>query len=1255
VVSRDAHGWADIEPERLTKLEPDEFERFCADLIYYEAFDRHDDPDPNGPPGRLGVKDGGRDILLTIKKAPLISKVAYQQKHHLRPLTEDALGRTAYSCKSGTGWLNLALGDFDPEKRKGLGRAVEVLLEGGYFKLLINTVGKLDGEVERKNKKQTPHKHLADALWARMKEVDASAGDPSDRIEILDAETLANFLVARQPEGGTIERWLQRFNLVPLLHSLDEWRALHVEDRAEPTFANDANRTTLRDNLLAFLRSASTAPSDRTAWLVGPPGVGKTRLVLETLASDPAVAQRVRVAWSYEEALGALDTDRLLVRHPTVVLVVDDCPSGYVDLLAARFRAAAGALSSARLLVITPASEHALREAKLSPRWVLVPLDLAATEMLARGELGGATEPEKVHEIARLSQGYPWFVRLLAHEAIAVGRLPQNRREAVKWALASRWEATEGPNLESLCLRRARCLLAASLTRRVDWDNIPVPDRDNIAHAVGLERWQELHDMALECGKRGILRRTQGWHFKYVTPLVLEREIIAWLLDPDEGPDPGGRTLAHYGQNYLEDFFETLAHLELPRALVTGIAQVGLRDLMDAPPDWSSLRAAGLLGPRLWFVARHAPGATARVLRRRIDASTLDELRARVDIRRGLMFALEELGTREDAFEDAEAALLRLAQAENEAYANNATSTWAGLFFVELNATHRPLDYRIRLLERRALDTEPGVRALAVTGVQAVLTTRAFRGAHEEVDGAWPTPTPEEARRARVRAWVLLAGLFADPDLAVATAAKRVALDELRGVIRAGVGNEAMAEIATRLGAFSEAERVKLRDVLAAMRMYDAGWLSPSGEYPKKLEDLLEPTSFRERLRQRVGVWGPAALRKNDAALDIALAREGLAGDAPIKQELDWLISDEAVRAHVFAYALGQCDVRGDLLTELRERAKAWRTAWKARLVFARYLGGWAEAGRSAEADAVLRDLRVDRDDAPVLALVIVELGATDERLAWIEKAAREGLLDTACVQELGRRHWLSRVSEEAFSSFVGVLVEGVAIEYAAAALELIVDQVNESPASASTLRKPMRRALERLASTRLHGITDYYWELGALSLIESGDTAYVADLAVIAIAYSRGANVHAWKALHAAAERDPSAAFRAVAGALEDPGPAAGRLLLAFTFHRTSFAWPADEVLAWVGHDEHRGRVAAALVRQRTAELSPVVRSLVKRFGPGSSVANEILTRMHSTDGLVPSLAEHDARRLRGRRAAPLRDLTRPGQAAANRSAGIC
>ncbi|WP_437769522.1 hypothetical protein WMF27_07930 [Sorangium sp. So ce281] len=1233
-MTRDPLGWTDLKVDHLEALEPDQFEQFCFDLIRFEAYERHDGPELDGPAGR-SIADGGRDILLTVRRSPVTPKIDYQRKHLLTPLTEDGQVRTAYGCKSGEKWLNLALRDVND--RKGPGRVIQVLLEGGYFKLLINTIGKCDYEVERGGVKRTPHKHLAAALWERMKRERPDAEDPSARIEILDAHALTGFLRARQPEGGSIAAWVDRFGLVPLLHGLDAWRAHHQEDRSEPEFTDDAARGALRDALLGFIRCAPSTPRELAAWLVGPPGVGKTRLVLEALASDPAIEQRVRVARTPEDALDALDRGRLLVRHPAVVLIIDDCPPNQVESLAARFLAATRTHTSARLLIVTPAPRQVLDKPRLSPRWYLEPLDPTATRTLAARVLGGPTDAERVHDVARLSEGYPWFVDLLARESLAEERPPRDVREAAQWALAASWEADRGPELEALRLRRARCLLAASVTRRIDWGELSPAQREEVARAVGLERGQDLFDVADQCVKRGILRRNQGWKYKYVTPLVLEREVIAWLLDPDGGHDPGGRTLVRYGQLYLDDFFETLLRLGLSRELLVGMARAGVEDLERAPADWGELRSLGLLGPRLRFVARHAPGATARELRRRIEASSIDELRARVEERRGIVFALEELATRADAFEDAEAALLRLAQAENESYANNATATWAGLFLVELNASRRSLAERVALLEHRLNDPEPAVRTVALKGVQAVLATRALRVAHEATDGAWTAPTGEEARLARAQAWTLLGARFGDPHPYVAAKAKRAVADELRGAVRAGMGDHAMATLAAHLDDFTESERVQLRDILEAVRTYDADWLAPDSAYPGRLEALLAPSSFRERLRQRVGAWGPAALREDDDALDDALVREGLAGDVPMLNEMDLLVSDEAVRAHVFAYALGRCDERGILLAGLRERARACHgvRAWRKRAVFARYLGGWAQAGRGAAAEAVLSDLKLDAAEAPLFALAVIELGATDERLAWVQRAVQGGLLDEACVLELGRRRrWLLQVSEAAFAAFAGALVEGTPIEHAAAALELLVERIQDRPERAAPLRALLLRALERLAPHRVHGMTDHFWELGARLLVEQGEAARVADLALVALSQPRGAKDHAWKALHAAAARDARTAWRAVATALDRRDAAAGHLQMAFMFHRSSFAWPAEDVLAWVGHDARRGRTAAAIVRPSAPELDPIWRALVQRFGPRSSVADEIIARAHSTDGLVASLAEHDAEQLERARA---------------------
>jgi hypothetical protein len=1231
-VERDPSGWTDLDVDRLEELKGEDFESFCFALLQCEAYHRHDGPVFDGPAGE-SVPDGGRDILLTIRKPPVTTKRDYQQQHLLAPLTEDDFGQTAYSCKSGHDWLNQALRDV--EERKAPGRAVEVLQGGGHFKLFINCVGKLDASVVRGRDRQrrTPQAHLASAFWERMKEVDPNAGDPAHQIEILDAHAIVSFLKARRPAGGAIAGWAERLRLTPLLHGIEEWADEHRADRGDPVFTSDPARTSMKGDLLEFLRAPPTDERARAGWLVGPPGVGKTRLLLETFR-DPSITQRVLIAWNADEALTALAERRLATRHPGVVLVVDDCPAGEVDEVAERFLRTTKDDPAARLIVVTPASDRAREKPKLVRRWFLPPLEPSAAEALAGRILGERAGREQTEEVAKLSEGYPWFTALLAREALGEGRSPQSLREAMFWALAAPAEARAGLELDNLRRRRGRCLVAATLTSSMDWAHLPPEELESIAQAVGLGRWSEVVDGAEECFKRGILRRNLGWLYKYVTPFVLERELLVWFFEP-EGPDPGGRGLTRLAGRYRAELYDALERLGLPPGAVDSLADAGLARLSSLPADLTSLVSSGILGPELRFLARHAPGATAREIRRRIAAASLDELRVEVRGRRDLVFALEELVTRRDAFEDAEAALFKLAQAENESWANNATATWSSIFLIDLNATHSSLDDRIGLLEHRSSDPDAPARRIALGGIKAVITTWATRTTIDPFDGIWPPPSPSDARRARIKAWCLLTARFTDADPQVASRAKQIAFEELRGAVRLGIGAEALDSITSRVATLDDEDRVKLREALANVRVYEAATLDPAASSAlQHVETLVAPVSYGERLHQHVGAFGSARLRSESRERDIdeALADEGLAGDRPILAELDWLVSDRAKRSHIFAYALGRRDKEGILLGGLHRQAKSWRQRWRARIVFARYLGGWAEANRAAEADAVLRDLQADLDEAPIAALVLIELGATDEHLAWLRRALSADRVDPAAVMELSRRRdWLANAGESAFRSFVTTLLEGVDVHHAAAAIELLMCRIKEDPGRAASLSELVLRGLERLAPERLDGMTDHYWELGAKLLVRQGNTCRVAELAIIALSRDAGSPGHAWSALHAAAEGDPGAAWRAVAAALEGRDDAsAERLLMKFRFHRTPFQFPAEDVLTWVGNDKRRGRMVASVVRIGTDDLNPILRALLQRFGARGSVANEIAARIHSTDGLVASLAEHDARQLR-------------------------
>lgn len=1219
-----SNGWQDLQAEMLAQLAGDDFEAFCEALVRFEAYDRHDDPEVDGG-ARKYVADGGRDLLLTVKRQPASTKLNYQKTHHVQPITEDPIAgrpqtRTVYSCKGpttskGKPWLNQALKD----AKKHANRAVEVLAEGGYVKLLINQRETLDAK-SKDGEKQTPHERLRNAFWDRLREHDQNAEDPGDRIQIIEAGTLAAYLRARRPEGGEMDKWLERLGLNTVLTSLEQWRSVHVEDRQAPRLVEDETRTQIRNQLLDFVKGDNNDSEGAVACVVGKPGVGKTRLVLESLGSDPVAAQRTRVALSAAEATDVISSGEILRRYPDLLLVVDDCLSSEVRGLASLFRGHRQRGRRARLLLLLPASFDAVRgDLAILQAWSLEPLDPEHTQTVVSNELGKPKDDADVVAIARFSEGFPWFARLLALEFRQAGRAPADMAEAVRWALASQSEQNSPVDLRELRLERARVLLAASLTSSTDWDGLSKEKRNALASAVGLESWQLLKDTANECVTRGILRRSLGWTFKYVTPQVLEREVILLLLGP-HGPDGGGRMLRDFGAEYIDVLLATLDRLNLSdRGLIDLVCDVALENLRHT--DLQSFGASGPWGARLRFLARHRPRVTGHVLRRLIEDTSTAELRS-AHGRRDFVWALEELLMHDEAFDDAEVVLFRLAQAESESYANNATGVWAALFHIAFHPSVRPLHQRLTLLTRRVSDADDRGRLVALKGLESMLTM--WPTVALAVRKAEPTsvPTPDEIREARLRAWSLLCERFADTEPAVAKAAKDLALKHLRAALRFDIGQDVMSMIEAQVACFSADERIRLREKLEEIREYDSADLDPMAAQPAGLELAVAPQSFGERLRQRVGVWGPASLRGDDSRLDDELALEGVREAAPLRAELEWLTTEQAQRAHVFAFAIGRADVEGLFFDDLRQLARAKPNSWKAQALVARYIGGAVEAGRREQAESFVRAMQGCTDEASATALAFIEVGATPERLTWLEHALHAGALQTFAIEEIGRRgKWLERTSEDEVLELLRVLAAGQQVEWSAA-LDLFMDryQRGNPPAQALSILEDL---LSKLAPANTHGMGEYYWELGAKMLVSHGMAARAAELSVIVLMREHGSNDFAWNVLHHAAERDPTGAFWAVADGLDVPG-AGGRLLMAFWFHRTEFVWPPADVLAWVGDDERRGRAAAGIVRVRGDALPEVLRGLIRRFGPRSSVAREIMRRVESTDGMVRSLADH-------------------------------
>lgn len=101
-----------------------------------------------------------------------------------------------------------------------------------------------------------------------------------------------------------------------------------------------------------------------------------------------------------------------------------------------------------------------------------------------------------------------------------------------------------------------------------------------------------------------------------------------------------------------------------------------------------------------------SPVMVAQNLNSLVQAKSLDWLRTELepDVRRNLVWALENVCRSENAFMDAAKCLARLAVAENEDVSNNATGLFVQLFHIYLSGTKADLKQRISLLQELRCD-----------------------------------------------------------------------------------------------------------------------------------------------------------------------------------------------------------------------------------------------------------------------------------------------------------------------------------------------------------------------------------------------------------------------------------------------------------------------------------------------------------------------------------------------------------------------
>jgi hypothetical protein len=722
--------------------------------------------------------------------------------------------------------------------------------------------------------------------------------------------------------GGHLLEWAERYPaIVARLRNWTQgglhWEAWQDNCRAvTPTYVRNSEPVWegLRQQILRHADLIGQSVGGEACLPIGgAAGVGKTRLVFETLNELPEAAGLVLYLADEQEAR-ATATAIVTVPGQSAILVADECSPSTRHFLNENLR---GHTRRIRLICLDNTGERLV--SATGQVW-LKGDSLTNTEAILAANFPHVPEDRRRRYVG-LSKGFVRFAAdMCRHDAsLATGDM------------SSLLLSVEVYVRERLRRMSAECLPIVSmlaLFNKMGFREDVAGELDSLCELTPYTQ-KQFHDVvrAVRESPGFVVQAGRYW---YVTPEIVARVLFA------EGWE-------HWVATNLRSFFEKLPSEFLQQLLdrVATHANEEVRSQVGAFfRDWfSGLTAHDLADPGPTALAaalvETSPIEYLPRLRGVIDAAQPGELQAirgypfggPSEPRRMMVWLLERLVSFPEFFEDCEACLFRLATEESEPQiGNNATAIWANLFSIYLSGTAVPFRQRLPLLEKR---TSSAVIAEARFGFGAL--SRALQHPEGHV-----LSEPVVSGRLRPDDW---RPASANEEKACLCAALAICGTHLNGgssehhrlgfnvimhallyLIRRGLLPELREIMLPK--SLTDDESRKLLHTLDEFLAHEHLRAETDPGYARYIEDIRDwsnqfrPNSFAGRLRE-VCARSPWDRRFNrnlpkDEDETAELASAILKEPALLTPELDWLASPEAQAAEQLGFHLGQVDTSGD-------------------------------------------------------------------------------------------------------------------------------------------------------------------------------------------------------------------------------------------------------------------------------------------------------------------------------------------------------
>ena len=347
--------------------------------------------------------------------------------------------------------------------------------------------------------------------------------------------------------------------------------------------------------------------------------------------------------------------------------------------------------------------------------------------------------------------------------------------------------------------------------------------------------------------------------------------------------------------------------------------------------DWLTTKD----GARFFFsLSLASPDGAVATLERTIGKMSRGKLHEFTAGRRDVIRTLEGTALYPDLFRPSARLLLKLADAENETWSNNATGVFTALFslgYGEVAPTALAPDQRLPVLTE-AIAAGGNFTKLAISAFDQALTTRATRwGGDEpfrmrEPVKRWTPKTYGDWYEAFKLYWRTLRGLLSELKPEDAKRSAHILLSHMRELFAIEYLHGELIDTLHELTRLDFVDKREVIENITHILNYDGDGL-PEGIAIELagVRDALVGTGYASRMRRYAGMdlledkIDRDGNETDPTASEIErLAKELLENPHALEEELSWLITHEAKNGYKFGYALGQLDEGRKLWTLMR-------------------------------------------------------------------------------------------------------------------------------------------------------------------------------------------------------------------------------------------------------------------------------------------------------------------------------------------------